>query len=192
MNSRKFLWLVTVGVATWVVAASTGQLIVFATGVPASSSLLNGFIVPFLLVLGVLPTRSKFPVTIAFTVYGILATFTVLLGPPGIQKIPVAIVAGLITDLLIILFKKLKMNKALSYCIAFGVWGLLLAALAWIVYQIMELPGKDRFEQMFFVMVVAFVVEAAIAGVVAVKIYDKSNFAKNPLIIRLNGDSTQE
>jgi hypothetical protein len=189
MNSKNLLWLITVGVATWVVAASTGQLIVFATGVPASSSLLNGFIVPFLLVFGVLPSKSKFPVTIAFTIYGILATFTVLLGPPGPHKILVALVAGLITDLLILLlYKKLKMNKALSYCIAFAVWGSLLAVLARVAYEIIELPGKESFLELFWVMVIVFVVEAAIAGIVAVKIYDKSRFAQNPLIKRLNED----
>ena len=62
MKSKNFLWLVTVGVATWIVAASTGQLIVFATGVNASSSLLNGFTVPFLLVFGTLASRVNFPV----------------------------------------------------------------------------------------------------------------------------------
>jgi len=192
MNSRNLLWLITVGIATWVVAASTGQLIVFATGVPASSSLLNGFIVPFLLVFGVLPSKSKFPITVAFTIYGILATFTVLLGPPGIHKFFVALVAGLTTDLLILLlYKKLKINKALSYCIAFAIWGSLLAVLARVAYEIIELPGKESFLELFWVMVVVFVVEAAIAGIVAVKIYDKSNFAQNPLIKRLNEDETE-
>lgn len=189
MNSKNLLWLVTVGVATWVVAAATGQLIVFATGVNASSSLLNGFIVPFLLVFGVLPSKSKFPVTVAFTIYGVLATFTVLLGPPGLQKIPVAFAAGLVTDLLILLLnKKLKINESISYCIAFAVWGALLAVLARVLYEIMELPGKEKFIELFWVMVVAFIVEATIAGFVAVKIYHKSKFAQNPLIKRLNED----
>lgn len=187
MNSKNLLWLITVGVATWVVAASTGQLIVFATGVNASSSLLNGFLVPFILVFGVLPSKSKFPVTIAFTVYGALATFTVLLGPPGIQKIPVALVAGLLTDLLIcLLHNRLKMKEAWAYSIAFAVWGSLLAFLARILYEIMELPGKEKFLELFWIMVVVFVVEAAIAGFIATKVYRKSKFAKNPLIKRLN------
>lgn len=187
MKKNNLLWLVTVGVATWVVAAATGQLIVFATGVNASSSLLNGFIVPFLLVFGILPSKSKFPVTIAFTVYGILATFTVLLGPPGLQKIPVAFTAGIVTDLLILLLnKKLKIKESISYCIAFAVWGALLAALAKVLYEIMELPGKEKFVELFWIMVVAFVIEATIAGFVAVKIYQKSKFSQNPLIKRLN------
>lgn len=193
MNRRNLLWLVTVGVATWVVAASTGQLIVFATGVNASSSLLNGFLVPFLLIFGILPSKSKFPVTIAFTVYGILATFTVLLGPPGLQKVPVALVAGLVADLLIwLLHKKLKMKESWAYCIAFAVWGSLLAVLARVLYEIMELPGKEKFLELFWVMVVVFVVEAAIAGIVAVVIYRKSKFAQNPLIKRLIEEETEE
>lgn len=192
MKSKNFTWLVTVGVATWVVAAFTGQFIVFATGYPASSSLINGFIVPFLLVFGVLPSKSKYPVTIAFTVYGILATFTVLLGPPGLQKIPVAFVAGLVTDLLIhILHRKLKVKQTLTYCIAFAVWGSLLAILARLLYEIMELPGKEKFLELFLVMVVVFVVEAAIAGIAAVKVYNKSNFAQNPLIKRLNEEEEE-
>ena len=193
MKSKNFLWLVTVGVATWIVAASTGQLIVFATGVNASSSLLNGFTVPFLLVFGVLASKSKFPVTIAFTTYGILATFTVLLGPPGIQKIPVAFLAGLATDLMVLLLhKKLKWNEALSYSIAFGVWGALLALLARLLYEIMELPGKEKFLELFWIMVVVFVVEAFIAGYVAVKAYRKSRFSQNPLIKRLNEEEDSE
>ncbi len=187
MKSKNILWLITVGVATWVVAAATGQLIVFATGVNASSALLNGFIVPFLLVFGVLPSKTKFPITVAFTIYGILATFTVLLGPPGLQKIPVAIIAGFITDLVILLlYKTFKWNKALSYSIAFGIWGALLALLARILYEIMELPGKEKFLELFWIMVIVFVVEAFVAGFVAVKIYHKSKFSQNPLIQQLN------
>jgi uncharacterized protein YneF (UPF0154 family) len=185
--SKSFLWLVTVGVATWVAAASTGQLIVFATGVPASSSLLNGFLVPFLLVFGILPSKSKFPVTIAFTVYGILATFTVLLGPPGAQKIPVAFVAGLITDGLIFLMRKQsKIKEPLMYSIAFAVWGALLAALARVLYTIMDLQGKEQFFAYFNVMVIVFVVGAIIGSFAAVTVYRKSKFAQNPLIRRLH------
>lgn len=187
MKSKNILWLVTVGVATWIVAASTGQLIVFATGVNASSSLLNGFTVPFLLVFGTMASKIKFPVTIAFTTYGILATFTVLLGPPGIQKVPVAFIAGLVTDLLILLlYKKLRWNEALSYSIAFAVWGALLAFLARVLYEVMELPGKESFLELFWVMVVAFVVEAIIGAFVAVKVYRKSRFSQSPLVKRLN------
>ena len=193
MKSKNFLWLVTVGVATWIVAASTGQLIVFATGVNASSSLLNGFTVPFLLVFGTLASRVNFPVTIAFTTYGILATFTVLLGPPGIQKIPVALLSGIVTDLLVLLLhKKLKWNEAFSYSIAFAVWVALLAFLARVLYEIMELPGKEKFLELFWVMVVAFVVEAVIGGYMAVKVYQKSSFSKSPLIKRLNEEDTDE
>lgn len=194
MKSKIILWLVTVGVATWIVAASTGQLIVFATGVNASSSLLNGFTVPFLLVFGVMVSKKcKFPVTIAFTTYGILATFTVLLGPPGIQKIPVAFIAGLVTDLLILLLnKKLKLNEAWAYAIAFAVWGGLLAFLARVLYEIMELPGKEQFLELFWVMVVAFVVEAVIGAFVAVKVFRKSRFSQSQLIKRLNEEEDSE
>lgn len=193
MKSKNVLWLVTVGVATWIVAASTGQLIVFATGVNASSSLLNGFTVPFLLVFGVLASKFKFPVTIAFTTYGILATFTVLLGPPGIQKIPVAFLAGLVTDLLILLLhNKLKWNEAWSYAIAFAVWGGLLAFLARVLYEIMELPGKEQFLELFWVMVVAFVIEAVIGAFVAVKVFRKSRFSQSQMIKRLNEEEDSE
>ena len=193
MKSKQILWLVTVGIATWIVAASTGQLIVFATGVNASSSLLNGFTVPFLLVFGVLASKSKFPITIAFTVYGILATFTVLLGPPGVQKIPVAFLAGLIADLLVLLFyKKFKWNEALSYALAFAAWGAALAVLARVLYEVMDLPGKEQFLKLFWVMVIAFVVEAVIGSFLAVKVYRKSRFAQSQLVKRLNEEEGVE
>ena len=193
MKSKQILWLITVGVATWIVAASTGQLIVFATGVNASSSLLNGFTVPFLLVFGVLASKHKFPITIAFTVYGILATFTVLLGPPGAQKIPVAFLAGLSADLLVLLlYKKWKWNEALSYAIAFAVWGALLAVLARVLYEVMDLPGKEQFLKLFWIMVIAFVVEAVFGAFFAVKAYRKSRFSQSPLVKRLNEEEEEE
>lgn len=193
MKSKNILWLVTVGVVTWIVAASTGQLIVFVTGINASSSLLNGFTVPFLLVFGTMASKFKFPITVAFTTYGFLATFTLLLGPPGIQKIPVAFVSGLVTDLLVLLlYKKLRWNDALSYSIAFGVWGALLAFLARVLYEIMVLPGKEQFLELFWVMVVAFVVEAVIGGFLAVKVYRKSRFSQSSLVKRLNEEEDTE
>ena len=91
-----------------------------------------------------------------------------------------------------LLCKKLKWNEAFSYSIAFAVWGALLAFLARVLYEIMELPGKEKFLELFWVMVVAFVVEAVIGGYMAVKVYQKSSFSKSPLIKRLNEEDTDE
>jgi hypothetical protein len=140
-----------------------------------------------MLVFGALIAKSKFNITIAFTVYGALATFTLLLGPPGVQKIPVAFIAGILTDLAFLLFYKiLKIRKSWSYCFAFSIWGGLLAVLARILYEVMELPGKEKFLELFVVMVVIFVIEAAIASFFAVKIYEKRKMDEHPLVKRLN------
>lgn len=179
------LSLATIGTATWVAAMLSGQIIVLVSGVPASSAVLNGFVVPFLLVLGVRTVRHPWSVTIAFTTYGILSIPFLLLGPPGVHKVVVAFLAGVIADLVLLAVPK-KFGHA-SYVLAFSVWGLALAGVAWLAFQIeaLALPGKEQFLQVFPVLTAIFVVEAAAASLVASVLFKSRKLDSHPTVNRL-------
>ena len=179
-HSKVLLALITVGVATWVAAMSSGHFVVLLSGIPASSGLLNGFLVPFLLVLGSRAIPTKWSITIAFTVYGALSIPVLLLGPPGIQKLFVAFFAGLIADLLLRLFSKLP--KHLAYLLAFSFWGASLAFLARIAFYFLDLPGKEKFLGAFWAMTVVFVVGAALGSYFASVLFDKKNIGDYPIV----------
>ena len=182
LNRKRIVALVTFGATTWVAALVFGQTIVLLTGIPASSALLNGFIVPFFLVLGSCALRTKWSITISFTVYGILSIPVLLLGPPGVHKVFVALLAGTLTDVLI---NMLDRFKKIVYPIAFGVWGAMLAVLARVLYEILPLPGKEKFLAAFVTLTVVFVVEAIIGSSVASWMWNKRNLDGHPYILRL-------
>jgi len=182
---KAVLALALFGAATWVAAMLSGQLIVLATGVPASSGILNGFVVPFLLVLGLRAVPHSWHVTLAFTVYGALAIPTVLLGPPGVHKLAVAFVAGVGADLVIRVIKG-KLHH-FSYILSFAVWALLLVVMARLAFDVdaLQLPGKEKFVEAFPVMAAVFIVEAAIGAFLASNVFDRRSLAEHPSVERL-------
>ena len=78
-----------------------GSGLTLATGIPIMSAIANGVFVCFVLTIGASISRAFGSVTLMMFVYGLFATFSVLLGPPGLQKIPVAIAMGLAWDVLV-------------------------------------------------------------------------------------------
>ena len=189
LTKKSVFALATFGAATWVAAMVTGQLVIFLTGIPASSGLVNGFVVPFLLVLGALALKTRWSVTISFTVYGILSIPVLLLGPPGVHKIIVAFIAGFMTDIFIIILDnimdKYKRKYIITYAFSFGIWGFLLTALARLAYAILPLPGKEKFLSAFWVLAIIFVIEAVMGSWFASYLWAKRNMDKHPLIERL-------
>lgn len=183
LSGKSIIALVTIGVATWVAAMSLGHFVVLLSGIPASSGLLNGLVVPFLLVLGARAIPTNWSVTIPFLVYGALSIPVLLLGPPGLHKILVALVAGVATDILLRITEKLP--KHLAYMVAFSIWGALLAGLARLAYHFLALPGKDKFIEMFWTLAIFFVVEAAIGSFLASRIFDKYSLDIHPVVQRI-------
>ena len=184
-NLKAVLAVALFGAATWVAAMLSGQLIVLATGVPASSGLLNGFVVPFLLVLGLRAVPHSWHLTLAFTVYGALAIPTVLLGPPGVHKLAVAFVAGAGADLVIRAVKG-KLHHS-GYILSLTVWAILLIVMARLAFEVeaLQLPGKEKFIEVFPVMAALFVVEAVIGAFLASKVFDGRRLADRPAVERL-------
>lgn len=182
---RVILSLAAIGTATWVAAMLSGQLVVLASGVPASSAVLNGLVVPFLLVLGVRTVQYPWSVTISFTTYGILSIPFLLLGPPGIHKPFVALVAGVGTDL--VLMATRRHMKHAAYVLAFAFWGLLLAGLARMAYEVeaLHLPEKEKFVAAFPALTVIFIAEAALASLVASILFSKRRLDEHPSVKRL-------
>lgn len=183
-TKRQTLALVTIGTAAWIAAMMFGQLIVLATGVPASSAAINGFVVPFILVFGIQAVPVRWSTTIAFMTYGLLAVPTVLLGPPGPHKVLVSLFAGVGTDILRILLA--RTSPYVKNLIAFSCWGAMLAFLALGCYYLLPLPGKAAFEKAFIVLTIIFVVEAFLGSLCATYLFQKRNWAQHPTVIQIN------
>lgn len=77
-----------------------GSGLTIATGIPIMSATVNGFWVGLMISTTLLLLKKyKFIATSMMLVYGLAATFTVLLGPPGWYKIPIALIMGFCWDI---------------------------------------------------------------------------------------------
>jgi hypothetical protein len=87
-------------VAAFIVAVSLGTAITATTGIPLAGGLLNGVLTAMVLTIGLLATRFAGAATVMWVVFALLASFTTTLGPPGIYKVVIGAIAGILWDLI--------------------------------------------------------------------------------------------
>lgn len=87
------------GVAAFIVAFSLGSVLTMTTGIPLAGGLLNGVLTAMILTIGLVSTHFFGSATLMWVVFAALASLTTTLGPPGIYKIVIGAIAGIIWDL---------------------------------------------------------------------------------------------
>lgn len=96
MDTRLFLTIV--GIIAFVVAFSLGTIVTATTGVPLAGGILNGVLVSMVLTIGMKLSGFRFSGTMMWFMFSIPAMFTTTLGPPGLYKPIIAVIAGLSWD----------------------------------------------------------------------------------------------
>jgi hypothetical protein len=95
---RKIFLSVAFGVVAFIIAWALGTVLNVATGIPLVGGLLNGVLTAMVLVIGMLATRYFGSSTIMWIVFALMASITTTLGPPGIYKVIIGLIAGIIWD----------------------------------------------------------------------------------------------
>jgi hypothetical protein len=125
------------GLAGFVVAFTLGSALTLTTGIPLLGGLLNGVLVSAILTIGRLAIGPFGTATVMWLAFSLPATLTTTLGPPGWYKVPIAVVAGLIWDIVYHAFRKSTFGLYCGAVLgALSIMGLLILAL-WLGF------GKD-------------------------------------------------
>ena len=95
---RQIFQSVGFGVVSFIIAFSLGTVLTLSTGVPLAGGLLNGVLTAMVLTIGLKSTRFFGSASLMWLVFSGLAIMTTTLGPPGVYKVVVGLVAGLLWD----------------------------------------------------------------------------------------------
>jgi len=161
-----------------------GSGITIALGIPIASSAANGFWVGMIIAAAVYILREyRFIATSIMLVYGIAATFSVLLGPPGWQKIIIGPIMGLLWDI------SFKLIPNLIGQIIGGIL-FMVSAYAMIIYAmyLQGSPGVDKLYAALPVLLPLAVVSTVIGAIVGHGVIGK-RIDKLPVVQRILGRS---
>ena len=158
--NKKFLWLsVLFGGLLFAVNLFIGAGLTYATGNPSFDMLVIGFTTFFLLYVLVSMTKTFGAITIASTLYCISAVPVVLMGPPGIYKILIGIVGGLVFDAILYFFK----YRFLVFLI--GIIGYIVTSMAgvYLAYGLLDFDQFEKFRSYIVIVTCVYIVSALVS-----------------------------
>jgi hypothetical protein len=155
------------GAAMWALSFATGAMLVYATGIPGLSGFVTGLIQPFFLVvvIKIVPRFGAF--VLAFSVYAILSIPTVLLGPPGVYKILIAVFSGLCAEFVLAITRR----RTWGIFLAFITFGIALSVSAYAAFHLMHLPGAEAFEKAFPFIATIYTVETVVGAAIGIWVF---------------------
>lgn len=145
-----------------------------ATGVPMMAGVVMVLIVGFLLSLYLRILRKPGVGTIIMTIYTTLAIPTMMFGPPGVYKVAIGFLVGLIIDIGLFLGR----YKKWSYFLGFGIAGLLLAPIQLFFMVLLGIPNAEKLVSLIVPLIVVFFVEALIGTWLGLYTYRKIKHKK--------------
>lgn len=109
MTTRSISTSVLFGIIAFLTAFSLGSILTITTGIPLVGGLFNGVLTGMVLTIGMISRRYVLSGTTMWLAFALCATMTTTLGPPGIYKIAIGGVAGILWDIVFsLLYKKKK------------------------------------------------------------------------------------
>lgn len=171
MDKTKDLWILSgaFGGLLFAINLSIGAGLTYVTGNPGFSGLITGFTTAFVLFILVSITKKFGAISIAFTLYCILAIPTVLMGPPGVYKVLVGLLCGLTFDLVI----KISKYKFFSFLLGFFFFVLVMLIGMYLAYLYLNLPQLEKFKKLMYVLALIFTLEGWIAAWFSKITFDK-------------------
>jgi hypothetical protein len=174
MVRKSVFTFVIFGIIAFVIAFGLGSILTMTTGIPLIGGLLNGILTGIVLTVGLLSRRFFLGATIMWVAFALAATITTTLGPPGIYKVAIGLVAGLLWDLFYCWISKYKK------------WGLivggLLGSASIMLTMVLFLRagfGKDaaialeRYESQFLMILVMNLVITLVGILLGIQLYNK-------------------
>lgn len=151
-TKRQIFASVGFGVSAFVVAVVLGSVITVSTGIPLAGGLLNGILTTILLTVGLLATRFFGAATVMWLVFSTLAVWTTTLGPPGVYKIAIGLLAGVLWDVVYSLLRKSRAGLYLGAIV--GAASIMLSIIAALSFGFGKDPvaALEKYEQAFWVL----------------------------------------
>lgn len=177
-SSKDIILIALLGAMSFVISFLIGSWITVATGIPASSALVTGLVHAFFTILAGLLLKKWGTITLMWLIYGVLAIPTIMIAPPGVLKVSIVLIVGLVYDSVIRLFNYSKK----SFYFAWIVYTIILTPLMIGYYVLMGLPGWEKFVSMYPILITAYVIEGMIGLTLGLYIYNR---IKNKRFIRV-------
>lgn len=170
MNKNLKLWVISgaFGGLLFAINFSLGALITYATGMPGASGIVTGLTTGFVFYILMRMTKTFGAIGIAFTLYCLLATPTVLMGPPGPYKILIGLCCGLSFDVILYFLR----YKTISYFIGFLTYVSVLSLGIYLAYTLFNLADFNKVKNAMFIFLGIFTLEGWIAGWFARKLFE--------------------
>lgn len=145
---------------------------IMALGVPGVGGILNTVVYSSVIIFTLLVIDYPYAATILFTIFGFLSLPFPLMGTSGLLvKIPIGIVAGLVSDCLYALLKK---NKLVCSLAIGGVVTYYIAVVLILVSFFVRIPGLMTFKTILsFTAFVSTMIVGAIGGAFGLFVYNK-------------------
>ena len=168
-KTKELVTLALFGTMAFVVGYILGTALLAATGVPMTGGLLNMVAAVFLLVTGVKIVNKFGAVIIMTTILGTLSIPTLVNGTPGVYKVFLLFLLGLIIDITIYLFK--KSNKGIYLGSAIGAF--LLPFFMYWTFIFLGMPAAEKLQPLLIPFMFIYAILALIGAWLGVKFYDK-------------------
>lgn len=168
-NSRFWILCGAFGGLLYAINLSLGSGLTYVSGNPGFSGLITGITTAFILYILMRLTNIFGAITISLTTYCLLATPTVLMGPPGLYKIMVGFTCGLIFDCILYIFR----YTTFSFLVGFLGYVLSMITTIYIAYIYLDLPQLDKFKKFMIALSVIFFIEGCIATWLGKTFFDR-------------------
>ena len=140
-----------------------------AVGIPGTGVLVDSLLFVCIATIIGLTVKKFGTYTYLAFIYSLLTVPTNLLGPPGIYKLVLGLILGLIADIVVVSFKYNKIGYLLSLAIA----NTLLIPFMLFALRFLELPGADELAKFVWFFIALVVVESIIGAWIGIRLYDK-------------------
>lgn len=172
ITARQYMFLGAMAAICFVLAWVLGTAVNAATGIPLTGGILNGLILGVVLTIALKVVDKFWAATILWLIFGILAIPSTTLGPPGIYKIPVALIVGFVWDISILFFKRMD-KENLGYVIGGASMSItsMLGVLGFMI--LLGLPGVEKLQSLILYLLIFYAILGAISVYLGIILYQR-------------------
>lgn len=139
------------------------------SGIPGSGAMIDSIFFVAVATVVMIALRRFGTLTLLAGIYGVLVIPTTIMGPPGVYKIPMAILLGLIADIILHLSK----YKTYGYYLALTSANVLLIPVLYYVLIALGLPGADELGAAMLPIAGIMIVESLFGVWLGLKLHSK-------------------
>lgn len=168
-KTKELVFLALFAAFAFLIMFSIGGAINIVTGTPLMGGLVLNIVFSFLIVTALLIVRKFGTATITAVIYSALSVPTVNFGPPGVYKIFIALILGLVLDTILYAGR----YKRGSYYISSGLAYLISPPLLYVALVMLRMPAAEKIAGLVIPLMAIYCVEAIIGTFIALKVYNK-------------------